>query len=198
MEKRMKQTNNIEIERKYISLFDLKDENIYDLRHFKTSRSHDRYYVAPSGLIRLRDDEEKGLEFTAKTYKKDNLHRREVNLNQNNNTLNDCLEFAEVAGWNLVLEFIQDLKIWITGDACISQTSIYTIDNKPYNFVRELDMITDKPGYPIAKFVEIEILDNTSLSEAKKKITRIQKELGFTNRDIVKYSLVQLFRAYPL
>lgn len=195
----MKQSQNIEIERKYISLFELKEDDVPETQVYKTSISHDRYFTAPSGLIRLRDDEEKGFELTAKTYKKDNLHRREINLNLNNgNSLKDCLEFAEVAGWTMRLEFKQQLKIWITDTACVSQTIITDLNDQPYRYSRELNFITNHPGYPIARFVEIEIIDTENSKAAFKEITRIQKSLGLSNNDKVGYSLIQLFGAYPL
>ena len=57
---------NIEIERKYHSKHELKESELIgdDVLYYKTSVSRDRYYICPSGLIRLRDDEEKGIELT--------------------------------------------------------------------------------------------------------------------------------------
>lgn len=191
-------SNNIEIERKYLSTFALNEQDVPDTIIYKTSISHDRYYVCPSGLIRLRDDEEKGIELTAKTYKKDNLHRREVNLPLPPHiNINDCLEFAEVSGWTLRLEFKQHLKIWITNTACVSQTLITDLNNKPYHFSRDLNFITTHESFPVAQFIEIEVLDSTDKKNAIEEIKNIQNNLGLRNKDIIKYSLVQLFGAYP-
>jgi hypothetical protein len=83
-------TKNIEIERKYFGTHFFEKDEIECIK-YKTSISHDRYYTCPSGLIRLRDDEEKGLEFTAKNYLKNNLKRREVNLGMPSfASLEDC------------------------------------------------------------------------------------------------------------
>lgn len=193
-----KQSNNIEIERKYLSTYELTETDVPDTLVYKESVSHDRYYVCPSGLIRLRDDQERGLEMTAKTYKSDNLHRKEVNLQLPQNALiKDCLEFAEVAGWTLRLEFKQKLKIWITSTACVSQTTIIDLNDTPYRFSRELNFIGTHKSFPKARFIEIEALDATDRKQAIKDIKDVQLSLGLTNKDIIKHSLVQLFGAYP-
>lgn len=191
---------NIEIERKYHTKNELKENELIgdDVLFYKTSISHDRYYTCPSGLIRLRDDKEKGIELTAKTYKPDNLHRREINLpipTQSN--IEDCIEFADVAGWTLRLEFKQDLQIWITNTVCISQTLITDLKGNPFYFSREQGFITDLNAYPLARFIEIEAIDPENKQFARKEIKRYENLLGLCHRDVVKYSLVQLFGAYP-
>ena len=194
----MKQ-QNIEIERKYLSTYELTESDVPDTLVYKDSVSHDRYYVCPSGLIRLRDDKERGIEMTAKTYKSDNLYRKEVNLQlPPGASIKDCLEFAEVAGWTLRLEFKQHLKIWITSVACVSQTMVTDLNDRPYHFSRELNFIGTHPSFPIARFIEIEALDGTDKKQAISDIKSIQLDLGLRQKDIVKYSLVQLFGAYPL
>ena len=193
-----KTETNIEIERKYFSSYDLEEADVPETLIYKTSISHDRYYISPLGLIRLRDDEEKGIEITAKTYKKDNLHRREINLGLVNHiNIRDCLEFAEVAGWTLRLEFVQRLKIWITGSCVISQTNLEDVNGKPYHFSREIDFITEHQAFPLARFIEIEVLDVETRQEAIKEIGRYQNLLGLRKKDIIKHSLIQLFGAYP-
>lgn len=191
---------NIEIERKYHSKHELKESELIgdDVLYYKTSVSRDRYYICPSGLIRLRDDEEKGIELTAKTYKTDNLHRREINLPiPSQSDINDCIEFADVAGWTLRLEFKQHLQIWITNTVCISQTLITDINDNPYHYSREQSFITDMSIFPLARFIEIEAIDPEDRHFANNQILRYQNLLGLSKRDIVKYSLVQLFGAYP-
>lgn len=190
---------NIEIERKFFSTYEIHEEDIADTVLYKTSISHDRYYICPNGLIRLRDDESKGIEITAKTYKKDNLYRREINLGLAPFiNIKDALEFADVAGWTLRLEFKQHLKIWITNTVCISQTKLTDLNDNPYRFSREANFITSHPFYPKAMFVEIEALDSSDKKQAIKDIKFSQDNLGLRNKDIIKYSLVQLFGAYPL
>lgn len=192
-------TKNIEIERKYISHTELNEFSVPDTIYYKTSVSHDRYYVAPSGLIRLRDDQEKGIELTAKTYKSNNLHRREINLGMIPTIdIKDCLEFAEVAGWTLRLEFKQTLKIWICSTVVVSQTLITDLNDKPYRYSKELNYITDHYAFRKAQFIEIEALDSEDKQAAISEITRYQRMLNLSKQDIVKHSLVQLFGAYPL
>lgn len=188
---------NIEIERKYFGTHFFEQDEIECIK-YKTSVSHDRYYTCPSGLIRLRDDEEKGLEFTAKNYLKNNLKRREVNLSIPSFTsLDDCLEFAEVAGWSLRLEFKQQLQIWITHTACISQTLITDINDKPYRFDKQNMFITYHEAFPQAQFVEIEAIDPETTIDGINSIQKIQCAMGLSQKEIVKYSLVQLFGAFP-
>lgn len=190
-------TKNIEIERKYFSNHFFKSEEIECIK-YKTSVSHDRYYTCPSGLIRLRDDEEKGLEFTAKNYLKNNIKRREVNLTMPSFTsLDDCMEFAEVAGWSLRLEFKQFLQIWITDIACISQTLITDVNDKPYHFDKANMFITYYESLPIAQFVEIEAIDPETSIAGINAIQKTQSAMGLSQKSIVKYSLVQLFGAFP-
>jgi adenylate cyclase class IV len=193
----MKKSLNVEIERKFLSTYELFETDVMNTLIYKESICHDRYFTCPNGLIRLRDDKEKGLEITAKTYKKDNLHRTEVNLNLLGNSLDNCLEFARTAGWTMRLEFKQFLKIWITNNACVSQTVVCDLNNKPYRFSRELNFISEHPSFPKARFIEIEALDATDRKQAIRDIKNVQLSLGLSNKDIIKHSLVQLFGAYP-
>jgi adenylate cyclase class IV len=188
---------NIEIERKYFSSYELSETDVPDTLIYKESICTDKYFVCPNGLIRLRDDESKGLEITAKTYKKDNLYRTEVNLSLLGNSLEDIIQFSSVAGWQLRLEFKQKLKIWITSTACVSQTTVMDLNDKPYRFSRELNFIGTHQSFPKARFIEIEALDATDRKQAIQDIKDIQQSLGLTNKDIIKHSLVQLFGAYP-
>jgi adenylate cyclase class IV len=191
--------NNVEIERKYLSYAEMYEDSVPDKIYYKTSVSHDRYYVTPNGLLRLRDDQEKGIELTAKTYKNNNLHRREINLPMIATIdIKDCLEFAEVAGWTLRLEFKQELQIWICPTVVVSQTIITDLDGKPYRFSKELNCITDHYAFRKAQFVEIEALDSADEKFAISEIRRYQKILNLKSSDIIKYSLVQLFGAFPL
>lgn len=194
----MKSSVNIEIERKYLSTYELTETDVPNTLVYKESVCHDRYYTCPSGLIRLRDDQERGIELTAKTYKSDNLYRKEVNLQMPPNALiKDTLEFAQVAGWTMRLEFKQKLKIWITPTACVSQTTVMDLDDKPYRFSRELNFISTHQSFPKARFIEIEALDATDRKQAIGDIKDIQLNLGLKQKDIIKHSLVQLFGAYP-
>jgi hypothetical protein len=194
----MTKSKNIEIERKYLSYAEMDEESVPETIFYKTSICHDRYYVTPGGLLRLRDDQEKGIELTAKTYQENNLHRREINLGMIPTiNIKDCLEFAEVAGWTLRLEFKQILKIWVCPTVTVSQTLITDINDKPYRFSKELNFITDHYVFK-AQFVEIEALDSTDRKFAVSEITRYQKMLNLRSSDIIKYSLVQLFGAFPL
>lgn len=190
---------NIEIERKYLSYAEMGEDSVPETIYYKTSICHDRYYITPSGLLRLRDDELKGIELTAKTYKNNNLNRREINLGMIPTIdIKDCLEFADVAGWTLRLEFKQELKIWICPTVVVSQTLITDIDGKPYRFSKELNYITDHYAFRKAQFIEIEALDSADKKFAVSEITRYQRMLNLTHSDVVKYSLVQLFGAYPM
>ena len=188
---------NTEIERKYFT--NVTFEEYEDAVHHFTSVCHDRYYISPGGLIRLRHDKRKGIELTAKEYKLDNLHRREINLGlPPAANITDCLEFAEVAGWTLRLEFKQNLKIWITNEVCISETEIWHSDKtKPYRFNPEQLFITDCEVFPVARFIEIEALPHLDILDAQDAIGEVQEDLGITDEEIIPFSLIQLFGAYP-
>lgn len=189
--------SNIEVERKYFLPYEL--EEVPNTVIEKRSVSHDRYYISPSGLIRLRDDEELGIEITAKTYKSNNLHRREVNLGLNSNIdIKDCLEFAEIAGWTLRLEFKQIIQIWITNEVVVSQTCIVDCDLKPYSFDRKSKFLIKDKRFPLARFVEIEALDSSERATAIGSVDKYERLLDIRKNDIIKQSLVQLFGAFPL
>lgn len=189
-------TNNIEVERKYFT--EAKFDDYEDCVHHFTSTCHDRYYIAPGGLIRLRHDKRKGIEWTAKEYKTDNLHRREINLPLPDGNIADCLEFADVAGFTKRLEFVQDLRIWKTNEVVISETFIlHPITHKPYYFNREQLFITEHDIFPVARFIEIEALPHLNAFDSEDAIVEVQEDLGIVDEDIIQFSLVQLFGAYP-
>lgn len=189
--------SNIEIERKYFAPGrNLGKDSVPNTLKYFTSISHDRYYITPNGLLRLRDDERNGLEMTAKTYFKDNLHRTEINLSLEN-SLEDCLEFAKVAGWTLRLEFVQKLKIWITPEVIVSQTDIFDTNGKQYRFSKDQLFFVYDDTSPLARFIEIEANDPETPEDGVAEVIACQKSLKLKNTQIVHYSLIQLFGAYP-
>ena len=179
---------NIEIERKYFS--DIQIDIKCDL--YKSFTMYDRYYKCPSGFIRVRSDTEEKTEITAKNYPlDDNIYRREVNLGQKD-SIENIVEFMDVAGLEKVLEFKQKSQVWITKDVCISRNQIVDINDIPYyfdgNHIRKNYL-----SYPKAIFIEIEAYNNYNKEKAFKDIDNMQRKLKLEDSSIIKKSLVQLF-----
>ena len=185
---------NTEIERKYFMPTKISP----DLPSFDTV-AHDRYFTSALSLVRLRDDLIKGIEFTAKTYRSENnLHRTEVNLSIPNNSIEDCLQFAEIAGMQLRLEFKQKLIVWLSDDVVISETLITDLYDKPYTFDLQSKFISTHYIFPIARFVEIEVLNPKDPVSAVEIIDTWEDKLHLSSKDIIPYSLIQLFGAFPM